>query len=54
LGDQVCHFAIRWSGIVPDESPFFLGLILGHFSVAGFWLIVDQFTGMTDNALMWL
>jgi len=41
-------------GLYRASRPFFLGLILGHFSVAGFWLIVDQFTGMTDNSLMWL
>ncbi len=29
--------------------PFFLGLILGHVSVAGFWLIIDYFTGVTGN-----
>jgi len=29
--------------------PFFLGLILGSFVSAGFWLIVDFFTGMTGN-----
>lgn len=36
------------------SRPFFLGLILGHFTVAGVWLIVDCFTGMTDNELLWL
>jgi hypothetical protein len=36
------------------SRPFFLGLILGHFTVAGAWLVVDYFTGMTDNSLMWL
>ena len=29
--------------------PFFLGMILGGFGSAGFWLIVDYFTGMTGN-----
>lgn len=34
--------------------PFFLGLILGQFSIAGIWLIVDFFTGMTDNVVFWI
>ncbi len=29
--------------------PFFLGLIAGQFVVAGLWLVIDWFTGMTDN-----
>ena len=36
------------------SRPFFLGLILGHFTAAGIWLIIDCFTGMTDNELLWL
>ena len=31
--------------------PFFLGLILGHVFVAGFWVIVDFFTGQTGNRI---
>ena len=31
--------------------PFFLGLILGQFTTAGLWLVVDFFTGMTDNPI---
>jgi len=34
--------------------PFFLGLILGQFAVAGLWLIIDYFTGMTDNNIYWV
>jgi hypothetical protein len=34
--------------------PFFLGLILGQFTCAGFWLIVDRITGMTDNVVFWV
>jgi hypothetical protein len=34
--------------------PFFLGLILGQFAVAGLWLIIDFFTGMTDNNIYWV
>ena len=34
--------------------PFFLGLIAGQFAAAGVWLIVDYFTGMTDNMVFWM
>ena len=34
--------------------PFFLGMILGQFVIAGTWLIIDYFTGMTDNAVFWI
>jgi len=31
--------------------PLFLGLILGHVFVSGFWVLVDFFTGETGNRL---
>jgi hypothetical protein len=34
--------------------PFFLGLILGQFAAAGAWLVIDYFTGMTDNVVFWI
>ena len=34
--------------------PFFLGLIMGQFVIAGIWLIVDYSTGMTDNVVFWI
>jgi len=34
--------------------PFFLGLIVGQFFVAGIWLVIDYFTGMTDNNIYWI
>jgi hypothetical protein len=34
--------------------PFFLGLIAGQFTCAGTWLIIDYFTGMTDNNIYWV
>ena len=30
-------------------KPFFMGIILGQFVAAGFWLLVDAFTGMRYN-----
>jgi len=32
-----------------DARPFFLGLILGEIIGAGTWLVLDYFTGHTDN-----
>ena len=34
--------------------PFFLGLIIGQFTCAGVWLVIDHFTGMTDNNIYWV
>ncbi len=47
---------LRYGGptLFQRARPFFLGLILGQFAVAGFWLIVDYFTGMTDNNIYWV
>ena len=44
---------LRYSGAsgYHRTRPFFLGLILGHTSVAGVWLIVDYFTGMNGNVV---
>ena len=41
-------------GLFRQARPFFLGLILGQFSIAGVWLIIDFFTGMTDNVVFWI
>ena len=34
--------------------PFFLGLILGQFSVSGVWYVIDAFTGKVGNSLFWI
>ena len=34
--------------------PFFLGLILGQYVISGIWLIIDYFTGVTDNRVFWI
>ncbi|HIE53182.1 MAG TPA: hypothetical protein EYP85_15630 [Armatimonadetes bacterium] len=34
--------------------PFFLGLILGQFTCNGLWLVVDYFTGQTNNRIFWI
>ena len=41
-------------GLYRRTRPFFLGLILGQFFCAGLWLIIDHFTGMTDNMIYWI
>ena len=37
-----------------QSRPFFLGLIMGQFVIAGLWLLVDYLTGMTDNVVFWI
>ena len=37
-----------------NTRPFFLGLILGQVVVAGMWLVIDYFTGMTGNVVGYL
>jgi len=34
--------------------PFFLGLVLGQYTGAAFWVIVDSFTGTTGNSTFWI
>ena len=36
-------------GLYERTKPFFIGIILGQFVAAGFWLLVDAFTGMRGN-----
>ena len=32
-------------------KPLFIGLVVGQFVSMGFWVVVDSFTGMTDNVV---
>ena len=34
--------------------PFFLGLILGQYTAAAFWFVVDLCTGKTGNIVFWI
>jgi hypothetical protein len=34
--------------------PVFLGLILGQYSGAAFWIIIDAVTGTTGNRVFWM
>jgi hypothetical protein len=47
---------IKYGGpnIYQRARPFFLGLITGQFVIAGFWLVIDWATGMTDNVVFWI
>jgi len=36
-------------GLYRSTRPFFLGLIMGQIAVAGFWLVVDYFSGVVGN-----
>jgi hypothetical protein len=33
---------------------FFLGMVLGQFTVAGVWALVDTFTNSFGNAIFWI
>jgi hypothetical protein len=48
--------ALRWGGsrVFLLLRPAFLGMILGQFMCAGFWLIVDGLTGMRENMIFWI
>ncbi len=35
-------------------KPFFFGLVLGQYSAAGIWFVIDAFTGMTGNVVFWV
>jgi len=34
--------------------PFFLGLILGQYSIAVIWFLIDLVTGQTGNKVFWI
>ena len=35
-------------------KPLFIGLIIGQYSSMTVWVLIDSFTGMTDNLVWWL
>lgn len=47
---------LRYGGpkVYKNSVPFFLGLVLGHYTSAGTWFIIDCFTGMTGNVIFWI
>lgn len=44
-------FILKYGGpaVYMRLRPFFLGMVLGGFTSAGVWLIIDYFTGMSGN-----
>ncbi len=48
--------SLKYGGIklYNNLKPFFLGLALGQYVVAGLWFIIDLFTGMQGNSLFWI
>ena len=44
---------LRYGGMrgFARARPFFLGLVLGEFTVAGLWLVIDAFTGIKDHRI---
>jgi len=47
---------LRFGGgqLYMQARPFFLGLVLGQYTVAGFWFVVDALTGATGNVVFWI
>jgi hypothetical protein len=41
-------------GLYRRGKPFFIGLVAGQFLSMGFWVVVDYFTGMTNNVVYYL
>lgn len=39
------------AGLYRKLRPLFLGLVVGYLVVAGMWLVIDYFTGMTNNVV---
>ena len=47
-------WVLKYGGSAAYKSlrSFFLGMILGAFVVSGTWLVIDHFTGMTNNFVL--
>jgi len=66
LTDQLwCSIAIAWlvkvlvlryggADLYKRTRFFFLGLILGQYTVSGVWIVIDYFTGKVGNNLFWI
>lgn len=37
-----------------SARPFFLGLVLGQYSCAGMWFVIDAITGKVGNVVFWI
>lgn len=47
---------LRYGGpmVYKKVVPFFLGLVLGQYTAAAFWFVVDLCTGQTNNMVFWI
>ena len=47
---------LRYGGhkLFKAGQPLFLGLVLGQYSCAGLWVVIDSLTGMTGNQVFWI
>jgi len=47
---------LRYGGplVYKKVVPFFLGLVLGQYTAAAFWFVVDLCTGKTGNVVFWI
>jgi len=41
-------------GMFHQLRPFFLGLVLGQYTCAGVWFVIDWITGTTGNQVFWI
>jgi len=56
LGWLVKLFVLKYGGskLFVKLRPLFLGLIMGTFGAAGFWSVIDFFTGKVGNGIFWI
>lgn len=56
LGWLIKLFVLKYGGsrLFTKLRPAFLGLIMGTFGYAGFWNVIDFFTGKIRNGIFWI
>ena len=56
LAWAVKSLVLRYGGadLYKRTRLFFLGLILGQYTVSGLWIVIDFFTGKVGNSLFWI
>ena len=53
-GIKLIVVKVGGQGLFRKARRFFLGMILGQFTVAGVWAIIDSFTGKVGNSIFWI
>jgi hypothetical protein len=53
IGWSLKAIILKYGGVrlYRELRPFFLGLVLGHVFVSGFWVVFDFITGETGNQI---